>query len=170
MDRSLDEFVDAGDGDEATETDDGPADGDEEATAEAGAADSTDETTAADAESADETAPEDARQADETVASAAEPVVDGPVEAESADGPVKSDATEATPADTADTVATDAAVTDSRSAGGESDADESTDGVEPATPTYVSAPSGGECAACGETADRLWRGEPGPVCPDCKEW
>ena len=46
--------------------------------------------------------------------------------------------------------------------------------VDPAVSTYRWSSEGGECADCGASADRLWRGEGQKdgdlVCPDCKEW
>lgn len=46
--------------------------------------------------------------------------------------------------------------------------------VEPAVSTYQWSAEGGECADCGASADRLWRGEGqkdgGLVCPECKDW
>jgi hypothetical protein len=46
--------------------------------------------------------------------------------------------------------------------------------VEPAVSTYGWSPEDGECADCGASAERLWRGEGqkdgGLVCADCKEW
>lgn len=44
------------------------------------------------------------------------------------------------------------------------------DPVEPAVTTYQWDPDGLDCAACGATVERRWRGEAGPVCADCKEW
>jgi hypothetical protein len=46
--------------------------------------------------------------------------------------------------------------------------------ADPAVSTYEWSPEGGECAACGRTAERRWRSdgerEGALVCPDCKEW
>jgi len=66
---------------------------------------------------------------------------------------------------------------------GESDATESDDEAvpavddeateqptDPAVATYDWTPGGAACAACGETAERRWRDEPGFVCEDCKKW
>lgn len=44
------------------------------------------------------------------------------------------------------------------------------DGVEPAAVTYRWDPGGIECTECGATVDRLWSGDSGPVCADCKVW
>lgn len=55
----------------------------------------------------------------------------------------------------------------------EFDADESDPApgdAEPATATYRWEPDGAECALCGATVERLWSGEAGQVCVDCKEW
>jgi len=58
-----------------------------------------------------------------------------------------------------------------------SDADSDTDpaaatddGVEPAAVTYRWDPDGVRCADCGATVERLWSGEAGPVCGECKAW
>lgn len=40
--------------------------------------------------------------------------------------------------------------------------------VEPARATY--GWESYDCARCGSAVDRVWRGEEGLVCPDCKEW
>lgn len=42
--------------------------------------------------------------------------------------------------------------------------------VEPAAVTYRWAPDGARCGECGASVDRLWSGESGPVCSECKEW
>ena len=42
--------------------------------------------------------------------------------------------------------------------------------VEPATATAAWSPDGESCAACGTVVAYRWQGEPGLVCPDCKEW
>lgn len=60
----------------------------------------------------------------------------------------------------------------------ESDADEpypnDSTPVDPAVSTFDWSPEGGECADCGESAERRWRaeGERGGslVCADCKQW
>ena len=44
------------------------------------------------------------------------------------------------------------------------------DDIEPAAVTYRWDPGGVRCAECGATVDRLWSGESGQVCVDCKEW
>ncbi|WP_226011877.1 DUF7573 domain-containing protein [Halomicrobium salinisoli] len=44
-----------------------------------------------------------------------------------------------------------------------------TDDVEPAETTFAWSPDG-VCEACGEAAERRWRGEAGLVCGECKEW
>jgi len=44
------------------------------------------------------------------------------------------------------------------------------DAPEPAAVTYRWDPGGVQCAECGATVDRLWSGESGQVCVDCKEW
>lgn len=46
----------------------------------------------------------------------------------------------------------------------------STDAVEPAVGTYRWDPDGAACAACGETAERLWSDDGEQVCEACKEW
>lgn len=66
----------------------------------------------------------------------------------------------------------------SSDASGESgdDADEASDpdAPEPAVATYRWDPDGVECAACGESVERLWTadadGERTFVCESCKEW
>jgi len=42
--------------------------------------------------------------------------------------------------------------------------------VAPATSTYDWSPEGGECAECGASVERRWRGDGALVCADCKEW
>jgi hypothetical protein len=44
------------------------------------------------------------------------------------------------------------------------------DDVEPAAVTYRWDPDGVRCSECGTTVDRLWSGDSGQVCDDCKEW
>jgi cobalamin biosynthesis protein CobT len=56
---------------------------------------------------------------------------------------------------------------DETDASGE-EAETATAVVEPAVSTYVGR--SGECVACGDTAQRRWHSDNGPVCPDCKEW
>jgi hypothetical protein len=59
------------------------------------------------------------------------------------------------------------------SEGGDADGDPAATAAgdaEPAAVTYRWEPDGVPCAACGATVDRLWSGEAGQVCADCKEW
>lgn len=37
-------------------------------------------------------------------------------------------------------------------------------------PTFDWSPDGAACAACGAVVERRWRGDPGLVCSDCKDW
>lgn len=39
-----------------------------------------------------------------------------------------------------------------------------------AVATYRWDPEGVDCAACGESAERLWNADGGFVCEACKEW
>lgn len=42
--------------------------------------------------------------------------------------------------------------------------------VEPAAVTSRVVPGGTACEGCGEEVSRLWTGEDGERCRDCKEW
>lgn len=61
-------------------------------------------------------------------------------------------------------------------AGGRSAADEAetteedSETADPAVATYRWDPDGVECAACGESVERLWNADEGFVCEACKEW
>jgi len=62
----------------------------------------------------------------------------------------------------------DAATT--QTAGSDDPAAVDVETVGPAVSTYVWSDAGGECAACGATADRRWRQDDELVCPECKAW
>lgn len=49
-------------------------------------------------------------------------------------------------------------------------ADSDTDAPSPAVATYRWDPEGVDCAACGESVERLWNADEGFVCESCKEW
>ncbi|WP_226022166.1 DUF7573 domain-containing protein [Halomicrobium salinisoli] len=51
----------------------------------------------------------------------------------------------------------------------ETDETTATGDVEPAETTFAWSPDG-VCEACGEAAERRWRGEAGLVCGECKKW
>ncbi|NLV05193.1 hypothetical protein GOC83_03440 [Haloarcula rubripromontorii] len=51
-----------------------------------------------------------------------------------------------------------------------SDAEVSTDGVEPAVTTYAWSPEGAPCAECGEVVERRWTQDGILVCGACKSW
>lgn len=74
---------------------------------------------------------------------------------------LKSDA-DAGPESNADEASESASKPESAAAGRED--------VEPAPVTYRWEPDGVRCAACGATVDRLWSGDAGQVCAECKEW
>lgn len=60
---------------------------------------------------------------------------------------------------------------DADDADGSSDAAAAdTDAPNPAVATYRWDPEGVECAACGESVERLWNADEGFVCESCKEW
>lgn len=66
----------------------------------------------------------------------------------------------------------DIATADAEDTSGESSADDSA--VEPAVSTFQWSSDGGECADCGASVERRWRGDGQKdgnlVCSDCKEW
>ncbi|RLM96320.1 hypothetical protein [Haloarcula sp. Atlit-7R] len=51
-----------------------------------------------------------------------------------------------------------------------SDAEASTDGVDPAVTTYAWSPDGAACAECGEVVERRWTQDGILVCGACKSW
>jgi hypothetical protein len=42
--------------------------------------------------------------------------------------------------------------------------------VESASATFEWSPDGNACGSCDRVVSRLWRGDAGLVCRDCKEW
>ncbi|WP_135365300.1 DUF7573 domain-containing protein [Halosimplex halophilum] len=149
-DRSLDDFLDGGDGDGT----DGPSD----------------RPTAAADDGPAGTGADDSDGAAET---------GGPDESTDATEPSDSDGEMAPERDGDDDSGGSDAETAVTAEAGEADEDggETADGVrvdpptvDPAESTYAWSRDGGTCAACGETVDRRWRSDEGLVCPDCKEW
>ncbi|MFC6874590.1 DUF7573 domain-containing protein [Halobellus marinus] len=80
---------------------------------------------------------------------------------------------DAVPEDSMESADADAVPEDSEESVDEAEnelTDPAPDDVEPATATYRWEPDGIECSACGTTVNRLWTGESGQVCAECKEW
>lgn len=140
-DASLDDFLDAG--------------GDQGETAESGVDAQGDETPAGESEP-DETGPDESRASDDGPDESGTAAADGDLDAGSGD----------------------AVDVESRAEGGESGGGDVESGDErappssvgTATPTHEWTPDGAACDACGGTVQRRWRGEPGLVCEDCKDW
>lgn len=82
---------------------------------------------------------------------------------------------EETDDESSDPAETDPESSDSESADFETVEEfETAEETDPAVSTYRWSPAGGECADCGETAERRWRADGerdgALVCADCKEW
>lgn len=89
------------------------------------------------------------------------------------DGGELADDADAVPEDRMESADADAVPEDSEESVDEAEnelTDPAPDDVEPATATYRWEPDGIECSACGTTVNRLWTGESGLVCAECKEW